>query len=246
MTTQQVSIPGASILRADDRGATRLNWLDSRHSFSFGRYRDPQRMGHSALRVINDDVIAPGAGFAEHPHNDMEIITFVLDGALEHRDSSGARGVLRAGDAQVMSAGTGIRHSETNASDTDSLHLIQIWVEPDRPGHEPRHDQLDAGERKPDEWRTIASGKGDPGALRINQDASIAVADLAEGAAIEAQIPASRPGYLHVATGAVEMEGLTLSAGDALEFDAGAALTLRAAQPSILLLFDLPPIANPS
>lgn len=232
---------GIRILRAEGRGVTDLGWLDSRQSFSFGEYRDPARMGFGVLRVLNDDTVAPGAGFGEHGHRDMEIISLVLEGALEHHDSAGNREVLRRGDAQVMSAGRGIRHGEKNASSDEPVHFIQVWIEPDRAGHAPRHERL-AARRSPAPigWSEIASGNPVGGGLRINQDASIALAELADGSSIEATIPSGRSGYLHVAAGAVKFDGQRLAAGDALEFDAELSITLRADGPSTLLLFDLP------
>ena len=230
---------GFRISRAEDRGVTDLGWLDSRHSFSFGGYRDPARAGFGVLRVLNDDTVAPGAGFGEHGHRDMEIISLVLEGALEHHDSEGNREILHPGDVQVMSAGRGIRHGEKNASSDEPVRFIQVWIEPDRAGHEPRHERI-AARPAPGGWSEIASGNPIGGGLRINQNASITLADLADGASIVAEIPSGRAGYLHVAAGSVGFDGQRLAAGDAIELDAATTLTLSAIEPSTLLLFDLP------
>ncbi len=231
---------GVRVYPSDDRGATDIGWLKSRHSFSFGEFQNNQRMGYGALRVLNDDVVAPGAGFQEHGHRDMEIISFVLDGALEHRDSAGNHEVLGPGDVQVMSAGTGIRHAELNASSSERVHFIQIWIMPNRAGHAPRHEILSRSDRVHGQWLEIASGDPKKTGLRINQDAEVAVADLRSGSTIGVTIKAGRLGYLHVATGVVEAEGIRLFAGDALELDAGSSVSLRGEEPAELLFFDLP------
>lgn len=247
MTTQsrppQNQTQGLTLFRADERGRTRLGWLESAHSFSFGRYRDPARMGFRALRVINDDIIAPGGGFGEHPHADMEILTWVLDGALRHGDSLDNSEVLRPGELQRMTAGRGIRHSEFNASKTEPAHLLQIWIEPSELGLEPAYGQkaFPAEDRR-NQWQTLATGRpGDdsPEALSIHQDASMRVADLGKDASLTLAVESGRFVYLHVATGAVEVEGELLSAGDAAQVTGPAELSLVGRDPAQLLAFDL-------
>ena len=229
-----------SLRRAADRGTTRLDWLDSRHSFSFGEYFDPQHMGFRALRVINDDVVAPGGGFGEHPHRDMEILTWVLEGALRHRDSLGHGGVIHPGELQAMTAGSGIRHSEMNDSASEPVHLLQIWIVPARRALIPAYAQRAfSAEGRRNRWQAVASGGGEEGALKINQDAALHLADLGPGAAISRDVPASRHGYLHVAYGSISIEGHDLKSGDALMIDGPAALSIRAQAPSQLLCFDL-------
>lgn len=230
-------------IRADDRGRTRLGWLDSAHSFSFGRYIDRSRMGFRSLRVINDDVIAPGGGFGEHPHADMEILTWVLDGALRHGDSLANSEVLVPGELQRMTAGRGIRHSEFNASDTEPAHLLQIWIEPGTAGLEPAYGQraFPAAGRA-DRWQLLAAGGsrvGDADALRIHQDASLCVADLGAGASLPFEVDAGRYGYLHIATGSVTIDGRAYAAGDAVSFAGPGALTLIGQESSQVLAFDL-------
>lgn len=232
-----------TVFRADERGRTRLDWLDSAHSFSFGRYMDPQRMGFRALRVINDDVIAPGGGFGEHPHADMEILTWVLAGALRHGDSLDNSEVLRPGELQRMTAGRGIRHSEFNASTTEPAHLLQIWIEPSELGLEPKYGQVafPASGRR-DQWQVLATGRlgGEASsAMWINQDASMHVADLSPDASLKLAVEPGRYVYLHVATGEVEVGGALLSAGDAAQVTGPAELLLVGRKPAQVLAFDL-------
>jgi len=229
-----------SLRRAADRGATRLDWLDSRHSFSFGEYFDPRHMGYRALRVINDDIVAPGGGFGEHPHRDMEILTWVLEGALRHRDSLGNGGLIGPGELQAMTAGSGLRHSEYNASADEPVHLLQIWIVPAKRGLPSSYAQRAfPAEGRANQWQTVASGGGEAGILKINADAALAVADLAAGAALRRAVPASRHGYLHVALGRVAVEGKPMEGGDAVMLDGPATLDIRAEAPSQLLFFDL-------
>ncbi len=238
-----------AIRRADERGATELGWLRSRHSFSFGNYVDPDHMGFRTLRVLNDDVVAPVGGFGEHPHRDMEIITWVLEGALRHVDSLGHGGVLRPGEAQVMSAGTGLRHSEMNASASEPVHFLQVWIVPSRRGLPARYAQqaFDAAGRR-NAWQAVASGRGEPGALPINQDASMSFADLVAGPAVrgssgratlERPVAAGRYGYLHVAYGSLDAGGETLAAGDAIMLEGPGVLRLAGREQSQVLFFDL-------
>jgi hypothetical protein len=229
-----------ALRRAADRGTTRLDWLDSRHSFSFGEYFDPKHMGFRALRVINDDIIAPGGGFGEHPHRDMEIITWVLEGALRHRDSLGNGGVLGPGECQAMTAGSGIKHSEYNASDTEPVHLLQVWIMPARRALPPSYAQQPfPAEGRASRWQAVASAAGEAGALKINADATLAVADLPAGASLARAVGAARHGYLHVAFGKVTVNGKPLEGGDAMMLDGPADIEIRAGAPSQVLYFDL-------
>jgi hypothetical protein len=213
-----------TIRPAAARGRTKIDWLDSRHTFSFGEYRDPAHMGLRTLRVINDDVVAPGSGFGTHGHADMEIVTWVLDGELEHTDSSGGHGIIYPGLAQRMSAGSGVRHSEMNPSATADVHLVQMWVLPDTlgipPGYEQRdvNDQLAAGELVP-----VASGRGHDGAVLVHQrDAVLWVARLAPGSGVV--VPDAPHVHVFVAIGGTALDGAgDLGTGDAARLtDAGA------------------------
>jgi redox-sensitive bicupin YhaK (pirin superfamily) len=197
-------------------------------------------MGFRALRVLNDDIVEPGAGFGEHGHRDMEIISWVIEGGLEHRDSTGTRGVIRPGDLQVMTAGSGIRHSEMNASTAERVHFLQIWIEPSERGVEPSYGQKSfAEDQRQGRWQLVASPDGRDGSMRIGQDASLSIADLLSDDRIDIDLPAGRHGYLHVATGKVLMGETTLNAGDAISFDGETILSVAAVEESQLLLFDL-------
>jgi redox-sensitive bicupin YhaK (pirin superfamily) len=205
---------------AAERGHTDIGWLDSRHTFSFGEYHDPKHMGFRSLRVINDDRVAPGGGFPTHGHADMEIVSYVLDGALEHRDSLGTGSVIRPGDVQRMTAGTGVRHSEFNSSRTEGVHFLQIWIVPDRRGHAPGYEQksfteADRGGR----LRLVASRDGREGSVTLHQDVSLYAAVLAEGQRAELALAPGRHAWVHVARGAATVNGRRLGEGD------GAALT---------------------
>jgi redox-sensitive bicupin YhaK (pirin superfamily) len=231
--------------RSTERGRIQAGWLDSRHTFSFGHYHDPQWMGFGVLRVINEDRVAPGAGFPPHGHANMEILSYVLSGALAHRDSHGGEGVLRPGELQWMSAGHGIEHSEYNASDTEPVHFLQIWIQPDRVNAVPAWDQraFDPGARRGD-WATLASPDGADGSLAIRQQAWLRGARLGAGERVEAALDPGRRYWLHVAQGAAEADGCRLQAGDALGFvgeDRILVLAGREDRPVELLLFDLPP-----
>lgn len=223
------------------QGPAQVDWLQSRHSFSFGGYYDPQWMGFGALRVINDDRVAPGAGFAPHRHANMEILSYVLSGALAHRDSGGAQGVIRAGEVQWMSAGHGVQHSEFNASDSEPVHFLQIWLQPDQVNAAPAYGHRPATPGTG--WQLLASPDGDDGSLAIRQDARVYRIGLDQGAsAIRSLVPARRY-WLHVATGTVDAGGRHLTAGDGLGFSAeSAAVELRGAGagPADVLWFDLP------
>lgn len=225
---------------AAERGHSQVGWLDSWHSFSFADYHDDAWMGFRALRVINDDVIAPGQGFGTHPHRDMEIITWVLDGSLEHRDSTGGGGIVRHGEAQGMSAGSGIWHSEFNPDKGVPLHLLQVWIQPDRRGGKPSYGQagIPAADRR-NRWATIAAGPDRPSALPIAADAAMLVTELDAGAQLAHRIPAGRHAWLHVARGAVTVDGRELVSGDALAVSGEPGLAITATAASELLLFDL-------
>lgn len=227
---------------AAQRGHTRIDWLDSRHSFSFGEYRDPAQMGFRSLRVINEDRVRPGQGFGTHGHSDMEIVTWVLSGTLAHRDSLGTGSTIRPGEIQRMSAGTGIRHSEYNASREEEVHFLQIWLLPDRegiaPGYEQRALALDA---RPGAWLLAASRDGRDGSVTVHQDASLWVARLPAGARVAHALAPGRHAWLQVARGAVSVNdgAATLAAGDGLAASDERALAVAASEPSELLLFDL-------
>jgi quercetin 2,3-dioxygenase len=204
-----------TIRRAEARGAARLGWLDSRHTFSFGDYHDPEHMGFGPLRVINEDRVAPGAGFPTHPHRDMEIISYVLEGALAHRDSTGAGALVRPGEVQRMTAGTGVRHSEFNASDRDPAHFLQIWIIPERPGLVPGYEQKRfdrAGMR--DRLRLVAARDGREGALTIHRDVDLYAVLLAPGARVSHALTPGRAAWVQIARGEATVNGERLVAGD--------------------------------
>jgi redox-sensitive bicupin YhaK (pirin superfamily) len=228
--------------RADERGVAQLGWLDSRHTFSFGDYYDPRHMGFGPLRVINEDRVRPGAGFGTHGHRDMEIISYVLDGELAHKDSLGTGSVIRPGDIQVMSAGTGIRHSEFNHSSERPVHFLQIWLLPGREGLTPRYDQKEfSADDKRGRLRLVASRDGREGSLLIHQDADVFAALLAAGETVAHALAAGRKAWVHVVRGTVEVNGQSAQAGDgiALENETTLAVTARA-DGSEILVFDLP------
>ena len=228
------------------RGHVRTDWLDSRHTFSFGQYYDPAWMGFGALRVINEDRVAPGAGFPVHGHANMEILSYVLEGGLAHRDDAGTGegGVLVPGELQWMGAGHGIRHSESNASDEVPVHFLQVWIQPDRvnapPGWGSR--RFPAGERL-GRWTTLASPDGAAGSLAMRQQAWLRGTLLEPGTGVERELAPDRRYWLHVARGTVDVDGRALAAGDALGFEHEAGtLALRGAGDGVadVLLFDLP------
>lgn len=231
--------------RAGDRGHVGGGWLDSRHTFSFGHYHDPEWMGFSALRVINEDRVAPGAGFPPHRHANMEILSYVLAGALEHRDDTGSGGVLHPGELQWMGAGHGIEHSEFNASQREPVHFLQIWIQPDRLNAAPGHAQraFDPQARR-GRWGLLASPDGAEGSLTMRQQAWLRGCVLGAGERVELALDPDRSYWLHLAQGGgLEVAGRSLAAGDALGF-AGEAGPLRLAgigdAPADVLLFDLP------
>lgn len=228
------------IRRSDERGGGDYGWLNTRHTFSFDQYHDPNFMGFRSLRVINEDWVAPGQGFPMHPHRDMEIITYLLDGALEHKDSMGNGSVIRPGDGQRMSAGTGVRHSEANSSRTESAHLLQIWIRPDRAGHTPGYEQKEFPEaEKRGQWRLIASPDGENGSVTIHQDARLYVSLLSPGQKVAQALGNDRYGWLQVAKGAVELNGETLQQGDGAAISGEPNVSLKSTEESEVLLFDL-------
>jgi len=225
---------------ADARGIGRASWLESRHSFSFADYQDPAHMNFRALRVINEDVIAPGGGFATHGHRDMEILTYVLEGALAHRDSLGNGSTIQPGEVQVMHAGTGIEHSEFNASHAEPVHLLQIWILPDKPGHVPGYQQRAfGGAQTKGKLRLVASRDGRADSLLIHQDASVFAGKLTAGAALDHALAPGRSAWVQVAKGAVTLNGVALAAGDGAAVTDETELSLRADAASEILLFDL-------
>jgi hypothetical protein len=228
------------IRKAIDRGYADHGWLKARHSFSFANYHHPDHMGFRALRVINEDVVQGGAGFPPHNHRDMEIITYVLDGALEHKDSTGGGGVIRPGEVQYMAAGGGVTHSEFNASREAPVHLLQIWLLPDAANHKPRYEQKAFGEERRNRLRLVASPTGSDGSIAINQDASVYASVLDEGQSVEHRFGPGRYGYLQLAKGGLEVGGLTMQAGDGAKISDEALVTAKALAPDTeFLLFDL-------
>jgi len=229
------------IRKSEDRGDANHGWLKSKHSFSFADYYDPRHVGFGPLRVINEDRVAPGAGFGTHGHRDMEIISYVLDGALEHQDSMGTGSVLHYGDVQRMSAGSGVRHSEFNGSKTEPVHFLQIWIQPSVQGIPPSYEEkhFDRDE-KLGKLRLIASGDGREGSVLIHQDASLYAAILNGGDKLDHALQQGRLGYVHVIRGQVEVNGVALTSGDAVKIGDEASIGFANADAAELLLFDLP------
>ncbi|MGB8506911.1 MAG: pirin family protein [Pyrinomonadaceae bacterium] len=226
---------------AGERGRTRTDWLDSHHTFSFNRYYDPRYTGFRQLLVINEDFVAPAAGFGTHSHQDMEIISYVLEGGIEHRDSIGNTSVIRPGEVQRMSAGTGVRHSEQNASATEPVHFLQIWITPEREGAPPGYEQREfAEEGRNGKLRLIASRSGRDASVTVHQDVNVYDASLDAGEELLYEPPTGRSAWLQVLTGALLLNGAPLKAGDgaAISDDEGR-LSIRADERSVFLLFDL-------
>jgi redox-sensitive bicupin YhaK (pirin superfamily) len=228
------------VRRASERGHFDHGWLDTYHSFSFSRYHDPRHMGFRALRVINEDRVAPGRGFGTHPHEDMEIVTYVLDGSLAHRDSLGTGSEIRPGELQRMTAGTGITHSEFNPSATEPVHLYQIWLEPEREGLEPSYEQREfpKHERK-NRLRLVASPDGRDGSLTIRQDARLFLATLDGERSVTHPVAPGRHAWLQVLKGKIDINGRSLNAGDGAAVSEESELTIRSDATSEVLLFDL-------
>ncbi len=230
------------IRRSQERGYADHGWLKSFHTFSFADYHDPEHMGFSALRVINEDRVAPGQGFGTHGHQNMEIVSYVLEGALEHKDSMGTGSVIKPGYVQRMSAGTGVRHSEFNASKTELVHFLQIWIVPDKAGHPPGYEEKAfTDEDKRGKLRLVASRDGREGSVTIHQDASL-YATLLEGQeSVTHEVNKSRSSWVHIARGKVDVNGHELVAGDAAAFDENSKITMSAkGNASEVLVFDLP------
>lgn len=224
------------------RGNVKLDWLNSQHTFSFGHYYDPAWMGFGVLRVINDDIVAPGGGFAPHRHANMEIVSVVLEGALAHKDSTGNAGVIRAGDVQWMSAGHGIEHSEYNASESEPVHFLQIWIQPERLNHQPAYAQQHfAPDARRGHWVVLVSPDGVDGSIAIRQQATLRAVRLDAGARVSLTLNPERRYWLHVASGTVTLGTRQLLAGDALGFvEESVALELQGVQEGDVLLFELP------
>ena len=226
--------------KASERGYAQHGWLESWHSFSFADYRDQEHDNFGPLRVINEDIVQAGTGFGTHGHRDMEILTYVLSGTLRHQDSTGSSGDIRYGEVQVMSAGTGVRHSEVNPSPDESVHLLQIWIIPDQqnltPGYQQKEFPLDA---KLARWCLLASADADQGSLLIHQDARVFAARLNGAENLDYPIAAGRKIYLHVARGSLQANGRMLSAGDALKYTDETAVELGKAKDAEVLLFDM-------
>jgi len=227
---------------SDERGRANFGWLDSRHTFSFGDYRDAEHMGFGPLRVINEDRVQPAQGFGTHGHRDMEILSYVLEGALEHKDSIGTGSVIRPHDVQIMSAGTGIRHSEFNPSPTEPVHFLQIWIIPDREGIAPRYAQKTfAAAEKRGRLLLVGSSDGRDGSVVIHQDVELMASILGNGDEVTRRFEPGRNGWVQVVHGAIIVNGIQLAAGDGAAIENESELAFRATQDgSELLLFDLP------
>jgi redox-sensitive bicupin YhaK (pirin superfamily) len=229
-----------TIRRAKERGHFNHGWLDTYHTFSFDQYHDPRFMGFRSLRVINEDTVHPGHGFPTHGHRDMEIITYILEGALKHQDSMGNGSIIRPGDVQRMTAGTGVRHSEQNSSETEPVHLLQIWILPNAQGLQPGYEQKAFSEdERRGTLRLIASGDGRDGSVALHQDASVFASILAPGQEVSHEIDANRHAWIQVARGSVTINGESLEQGDGAAITGETLVKLSAQKPSEVLLFDL-------
>ena len=227
------------IRKANQRGHAEHGWLDTYHSFSFADYYDPQWMGFRSLRVINDDLVMPGMGFGTHPHRDMEIITYVLSGKLEHKDSMGNGRVIKPGEVQYMAAGSGVEHSEFNPSKDEAVHLLQIWIQPDGRGLKPHYAEKSLVNAPTGTLQLVTSKTGRDGSIAINQDADLWLGKLEPGQKVAHEVAAARHAWLHVAEGNVQVNGQELAAGDAAILDGKSAAELKALDASQVLLFDL-------
>lgn len=229
-----------TIRKAEERGHANHGWLDSYHTFSFANYYDPKYMGFRALRVINDDTVSGGAGFGKHGHRDMEIITYVLEGAVEHQDSIGNTAVVKPGEVQRMSAGTGIMHSEFNHSKNDSVHFLQIWIMPDTTGLPPSYEQRTFNiANEPGTLRLVAAKDSRDGALKIHQDVDLYTAVLEKDSSVTHELKSQRHAWIHIARGAVNVNGLPLKMGDGAAISEESKLTIEATEKAEFLLFDL-------
>lgn len=228
------------VRRSEERGHANHGWLRSMHTFSFAGYWDPRHTGFRTLRVINEDRVAPGAGFPRHPHRDMEILSYVVDGALEHADTIGTGSVIRPGDVQRMSAGRGIAHSEYNASREEPVHFLQIWIEPGELGIAPGYEQKRFDdEEKRDRLRLVASNDGRDGSITIHQDAALYASLLSPGATVEHKLAPTRGAWVQVVRGAVKVDGELLRAGDAAAIEAAERFAIEGVEDAELLVFDL-------
>lgn len=240
-STLMIQVAMIELRKSEQRGVVNLGWLHSRHSFSFGEYYDPNHVRFGPLRVINEDQVQPGRGFGTHGHRNMEIISYVLSGELTHKDSMGNGSVIRPGDVQRMSAGTGVTHSEFNPSQTEPVHFLQIWIEPSQQGVSPSYEQLHVdSDAKRGALRVIASPDGRDGSVRLHQDALIYASLLSDSDRIGLTLQPGRRAYVHVARGAVSVNGTRLTSGDALKIAQESQLILEQAENAEVLLFDLP------
>ncbi|HWB61502.1 MAG TPA: pirin family protein [Chthoniobacteraceae bacterium] len=228
-----------TLRKANERGHANHGWLDTYHTFSFADYYDPDWMGYRSLRVVNDDLVLPGQGFGKHPHRDIEIITYILSGQLEHQDSMGNGRVIRTGEFQYMAAGTGVFHSEFNPSEKEAVHLLQIWIMPDRKGVKPRYAEKSLANATPNGLHLVASKTGRDGSMEIHQDADLWLAKLEAGNRVIHTLAPERHAFIHVAEGEVTLNGKTLAGGDAAVASEEPKLELKAIKPSQVLLFDL-------
>ena len=228
------------VIRSESRGSADHGWLNTKYTFSFADYRNPSMMGFGKLRVVNEDWIEPGMGFGAHPHRDMEIVTYMIDGALEHKDSMGNGSVIKSGELQRMTAGTGVLHSEFNPSDEDRAHLLQIWILPEEKGLQPGYEQkLFPVEEKRNRWRVVGSRDGREGSLTVHQDITLLSTRLDKDASLDYQFAANRRGFLQVVSGDVVIDGKQLKSGDAMAMQDQAAFSIAANDVSELLLFDM-------
>lgn len=229
-----------TIRHRDERGTAKMGWLNSQHSFSFGHYYDPEHMGFRALRVINEDRVIPGAGFPTHGHRDMEIISYVLDGALEHKDSTGTAAVIKPGEVQRMSAGTGVRHSEYNASKKDAVHFLQIWIIPEKEGIAPGYEQRAFSDaEKRGKLRLVASRDGREGSVTVHQDVDLYASLLSAGDKVDFDLQPGRNAWIQVARGQVKVNGELLKEGDGAALSKESKIALEGETDTEVLLFDL-------
>jgi redox-sensitive bicupin YhaK (pirin superfamily) len=229
-----------TIRKAEERGHFDFGWLNTYHSFSFGEYYDPKHTQFRTLRVINEDFVQPGRGFPRHGHRDMEIVTYILAGALEHRDSMGTGSIIRRGDAQRMSAGTGVTHSEANPSPTEPVHLLQIWILPDQQGSQPEYEEKKfSDDEKRNKLRLIVSPEGNDGSVKIHQDAKIYASLLDEGRTVDHALENGRSAWIQVAAGSVTLNDIDLKQGDGAAVSQESTIRLMAREPAEILLFDL-------
>jgi redox-sensitive bicupin YhaK (pirin superfamily) len=226
------------VRKASERGGANHGWLDTKHTFSFAEYYDPQHMGFRALRVINEDKVAPDRGFGRHPHADMEIVTYVLDGELGHKDSMGNGSTIKPGEVQRMSAGTGVTHSEMNPSKTSPVHFLQIWIMPDKRGYAPSYDQKAFPDRA-GKLRVVASPDGRDGSIAIHQDVVLEAAVLTDGQEVTHVLGKDRYAWIQIARGSITVDGTTLAQGDGAAVRGEGTLTLRATGDAEVLVFDL-------